>query len=149
MVSCHPPNFLAESHARSEETVAKDAQDKAVAATNKLKAVEDELRAVEDEARAIAAEIKAQEDAKANEIARLDALTQDQSVGIVKRNMAVQQLAQLKNEDSLPLQKAKLTQEAVVRKLAKVTQAAVCYFNPNNIILLSSSCDSSRFVPRI
>eukprot|EP00461_Guttulinopsis_vulgaris_P010362 UN10437 len=57
-------------------------------------------------------------------MARLEALTTDQSVGIVKRNMAVQQLAQLKGEDSLPLQKAKLTQEAVVRKLAKATAVA-------------------------
>ena len=54
----------------------------------------------------------------------MDALTQDMSVGIVKRNMAVQELAQLKGQDSLPLQKAKLTQEAVVRKLAKATAAA-------------------------
>jgi hypothetical protein len=38
--------------------------------------------------------------------------------------MAVQELAQAKNEDPLPLRKAKLTQDAVVRKLAKVTAAA-------------------------
>jgi len=37
--------------------------------------------------------------------------------------MAVQELAQAKNEDPLPLRKAKLTQDAVVRKLAKVTES--------------------------
>ena len=82
------------------------------------------MQAVEDEARAIEAEIKREEQAKADNIARLEALSQDQSVGIVKRNMAVQELAQAKGADSLPLQKAKLTQEAVVRRLAKVTAAA-------------------------
>jgi len=68
--------------------------------------------------------IKAQEKAKFDEMARLEALTTDQTVGIVKRNMSVQQLAQLKGEDSLPMQKAKLTQEAVVRRLKKATDAA-------------------------
>jgi hypothetical protein len=38
--------------------------------------------------------------------------------------MAVQELAQAKGEDPLPLRKAKLTQDAVVRKLEKVTAAA-------------------------
>ena len=67
---------------------------------------------------------KISEKAKTDNIARLEALSQDQTVGIVKRNMAVQQLAQAKGEDSLPLQKAKLTQEAVVRRLKKATDAA-------------------------
>jgi hypothetical protein len=38
--------------------------------------------------------------------------------------MAVQELAQAKGEDPLPLRKAKLTQDAVVRKLEKATALA-------------------------
>ena len=114
----------AEAEAKEQEAVAKADEEKARAAQAAAQAAEDELRAVEEEANAIAEEIRKQEQAKKDEMARLDALSQDQSVGIVKRNMAVQQLAALKNEDSLPLQKAKLTQEAVVRKLKKATDAA-------------------------
>jgi len=76
------------------------------------------------EAQVIAAEIKAQEDAKAALIAKLEATSTDQTIGIVKRNMAVQELAQAKNEDPLPLRKAKLTQDAVVRKLEKAVALA-------------------------
>eukprot|EP00461_Guttulinopsis_vulgaris_P002729 UN02730 len=85
---------------------------------------EEEVKAAKAEAEEVAAEIKKQEDAKAAEIARLEALTQDQSVGIVKRNMAVQQLAAAKNEDPLPLRKAKLTQDACVRRLDRAVKAS-------------------------
>ena len=114
----------AEAEASAEAAKAAAAKaDADVAAEASAKAAA-ELKAIEDEARAIEAEIKREEQAKADEIARLEALSQDQTVGIVKRNMAVQQLAAAKGEDSLPLRKAKITQEAVVRRLAKATAAA-------------------------
>ena len=51
------------------------------------------------------------------QIATLDAKTKDQSIGQVSRNKAVQELAQLKGQDPLPLRRAKITQEAAVRKV--------------------------------
>jgi hypothetical protein len=114
----------AEQKALDEEAKSKVAEQAAQDAAVQAAKAEAELKKVEEEARVIAAEIKAQEDAKAAEIARLEKLSTDQSVGIVKRNMAVQELAQAKGEDPLPLRKAKLTQEAVVRRLEKATKAA-------------------------
>jgi len=40
-----------------------------------------------------------------------------ESLGAVARNKAVQELAQLRGQDPLPLRKAKITQEAAVRKV--------------------------------
>jgi chromosome segregation ATPase len=101
-----------------------DLFDQLAAAKKAAEDAEAEVRAIKKEAEEIQAEIKAQEDAKAANIARLEALSTDQSVGIVKRNMAVQELAAAKNEDPLPLRKAKLTQDAVVRRLEKAVAAA-------------------------
>lgn len=42
---------------------------------------------------------------------------------LVQKNKAVQELAQLKAEDPLPLRKAKITQDAAVRKAEKAAKA--------------------------
>ena len=90
----------------------------------KVKAAEDAVREAEAEAKAVEAALQAEQDKYDNECTRLSALSTDETVGIVKRNMAVQQLAQLKGSDPLPLQKAKITQGAVVRRVAKAREAA-------------------------
>jgi colicin import membrane protein len=77
--------------------------------------------------RAAAAELQRQEDDYKKKCSDLDAKTKDQSTGTVSRNKAVQELAQLKGQDPLPLRKAKITQDAAVRKVEaerKVAEAA-------------------------
>jgi len=112
---------------RETEAKAKSAEAAAVDAETKAKAAEDALRAAEAEARAAADEFKRQEDDFKAKIAALEAKSQDPNIGTVSRNKAVQELAQLKGSDPLPLRRAKITQEAAVRKVEaerKVAEAA-------------------------
>lgn len=69
--------------------------------------------------KAAQAELKAQEDAYAAKIRELEAASTDTSKGIVQRNKAANELAQLKAEDPLPLRKAKITNDAAVRRVEK------------------------------
>lgn len=89
----------------------------AQAALDSLKKAEAELKAAIDE-------LQAQETAYNNKIAELDRKSKDQSATVVARNKAANELAQLKQEDPLPLRKAKLTQEAALRKVEKQRLAA-------------------------
>jgi len=75
------------------------------------------VRKAEDEARAADAELKRQQDELAAKMADLEGKSKNQSLGAVARNKAVQELAQLRGQDPLPLRKAKITQEAAVRKV--------------------------------
>jgi len=47
------------------------------------------------------------------------------SLGVVKRGKAASMLAALEAKDPLPLQRAKITQAAVVKKCEKATKARV------------------------
>lgn len=87
-------------------------------------AAEEEVRKCEAELRAALDELKAQEDAYHGQIAILEAKSQDSNLGVVSRNKASAELAQLKAEDPLPLRRAKITQEAAVRKVEKQRKAA-------------------------
>jgi len=89
---------------------AKKAVEAAVAAENENKAALEELRAQE----------KAFEDKKA----ALEKTKNDLSIGIVKRNSAANQLDQMLSEDPLPLRKAKINQNAAVKKSERATKAA-------------------------
>jgi len=100
----------AEAEARSAERIAKDQE--AV-----LKAAEDAVRKAEDEARAADADLKRQQDEIANKAKSLEAKIANPSTGAVAKGQAVQELAALKGADPLPLRKAKITQEAAVRKV--------------------------------
>jgi chromosome segregation ATPase len=64
-------------------------------------------------------ELKKQEDEYNGKINDLTKKSTDSSVSMVNRNKAANELAQLKGEDPLPLRKAKITQEAAVRKVEK------------------------------
>jgi len=64
-------------------------------------------------------ELKKQEDEYNKKISDLTAKSNDQSTTLVNRNKAANELAQTKAEDPLPLRKAKITQEAAVRKVEK------------------------------
>ena len=55
---------------------------------------------------------------------KLEATSSDDTLGIVKKNRAKAELAQLKCEDPLPLRSAKITQGAAVRKLDRALKKA-------------------------
>jgi len=50
--------------------------------------------------------------------------SEDESIGLVTRNKAKAELAQHLSSDPLPLRRAKITQEAAVKKADRATQAA-------------------------
>jgi len=77
-----------------------------------------EQRAAEDELRSAVNDLKAQEDSFQQQIELLTRKGEEGS-SIVAKNKAKQELAQLKQENPLPLRKAKITQEAALRKVEK------------------------------
>jgi len=91
---------------------------------------EEKAKAAEAEAKAAAAEFHRQEEEYKDQISKLEAKSTDASLGHVARNRAVQELAQLQGSDPLPLRRAKITQDACVRKveasrkIAEATTAA-------------------------
>ena len=70
------------------------------------------------------AELQREEDAYKEQCDKLEAIGNDDTKGIVARNRAKNELAQLKCKDPLPLQRAKINQEAVVRRQQRATRSA-------------------------
>jgi len=64
-------------------------------------------------------DLKKQEQDFKDRCGSLEAKSKDQSSTIVQKNKAANELAQLKEENPLPLRKAKITQEAALRKVQK------------------------------
>eukprot|EP01102_Stenamoeba_stenopodia_P015948 TRINITY_DN550_c0_g4_i1.p1 TRINITY_DN550_c0_g4~~TRINITY_DN550_c0_g4_i1.p1 ORF type:complete len:336 (-),score=128.10 TRINITY_DN550_c0_g4_i1:146-1153(-) len=85
---------------------------------------EAEAKSAQQELEAALAELKAQEDAFNNKTKELTAKSEDQSIGLVTRNKAKAELAQHLGSDPLPLRRAKITQEAAVKKAEKATAVA-------------------------
>jgi flagellar biosynthesis GTPase FlhF len=83
----------------------------------------DAVRA-EEESKAALAELTAQEMAFANAKADLKRKSENESSGQVSRNRAKNELEQLLAKDPLPLTRAKLNQEAAVRKSERARKAA-------------------------
>jgi len=83
---------------------------------------EEELRAAQEELEASLRELKAQEDAYNNRTNELKAASE--SGGLVSRNKAKNELAQHLGTDPLPLRRAKITQEAAVKKAERATAVA-------------------------
>jgi len=111
-----------EAEAKKREAEAKASEVEAKAKEADALSREAELRAAQDELEAALAELKAQEDAYNNKKADLERKSEEG--GAVSRNKAKAELAQHLAEDPLPLRKAKITQEAAVRKADKATQIA-------------------------
>uniref|UniRef100_A0A6A7FWF9 Protein tolA n=1 Tax=Hirondellea gigas TaxID=1518452 RepID=A0A6A7FWF9_9CRUS len=82
----------------------------------------DQLKA-EEELRQALAELQHQEDTYNNQVATLTAKAE--TGGVVTRGRAKNELEQLKQEDPLPLRRAKINQGAVIRRQEKVTAIAV------------------------
>jgi len=118
---------FAEAAARAEaarvavkeaEARAKDAR----VAEEQARTREVESQAAQRELEAALAELKAQEDAFNHKTQELTQRSEEG--GLVSRNKAKNELAQHLGSDPLPLRKAKLGQEAAVRKAERATQAA-------------------------
>jgi myosin heavy subunit len=88
-------------------------------ALDELQRAEVSLKKAEAELKVAVKELKAQEDAYNNKIAELEGKVKDLAASTVSKNKAANELAQLKGEDPLPLRRAKITQEAALRKVEK------------------------------
>jgi len=100
------------------------AQAKADTALSSQKEAEAAVRKAEAELAAAVADLKRQEDEHKAKIDGLEAKAHDANLGIVARNKAANEVAQLKGQDSLPLRKAKITQEAALHAVEKERKAA-------------------------
>ena len=103
--------------AMAQANVAKEAADAAAAAH--AAAVE-----AEEAAKKALADLEAEQKAFDDKCAKFEETGNNMELGIVKRNRAKQELAQLKASDPMPLQRAKITQSAAVRKVAKARKKA-------------------------
>lgn len=88
------------------------------------KAQEEAVKKAEAENRDAVEDLKRQEDAYQAQIKALEAKANDPNGSVVAKNKAVNELAQVKGTDPLPLRKAKLTQEASLRRVEKERKAA-------------------------
>jgi len=120
-----------EAQAKSEEATAKarEAEAKSTAEAAKSREAEAvqrdaEAKAAQEELQAALNDLKAQEDAYNNRTTQLKAISEDESVGLVTRNKTKNELSQHLAQDPLPLRKAKITQEAAVKKADKAAAAA-------------------------
>jgi len=111
---------LAEAKAREAAAKKSEAESKSKAEMSKVK--ETEARAAQVELEAALAEVKAQEDSFNAKTADLKRKSEEGTV--VAQNKAKNELAQHLASDSLPLRKAKITQEAAVKKAEKASKAA-------------------------
>jgi hypothetical protein len=94
----------------AEAEAAATAAAEADAAAAVLRAAVDELERIEKEFN--------------DKLAALDAKGSDMELGVVKRNRAVNEAAQMRSEDPLPLRKAKITQGAALKKSEKAAKKA-------------------------
>jgi uncharacterized protein YllA (UPF0747 family) len=74
------------------------------------KKAEDIVRKAEDELRSAVDELKRQEDTYNKQVSDLETKSKDANASLVTRNKAANELAQLKQEDPLPLRRAKISQ---------------------------------------
>jgi len=84
----------------------------------------DQVSAAEAEARAADADLKRQQDEYNGKVRELETKSKNESLGQVARNKAASELAQLRAQDPLPLRRAKITQEAAVRRLEQALKEA-------------------------
>jgi len=106
-----------EAAEQAKKTEAQANQDAAAA-----KEREAEAKAAQQELEAALQELHAQEKAYNDKKAELQKKSEEG--GVVSRNKAANELAQLLAEDPLPLRRAKITQEAAVKKAERATTAA-------------------------
>lgn len=105
---------------KAAETALALANQKAAAA----KEAEAELKKLEAELQVAVDAVKAEEQKIADKLRELETIANDESAGAVKKNKAKNEIAQIKGEDPLPLRKAKITQEAALKRAERARQPA-------------------------
>jgi hypothetical protein len=85
---------------------------------------EEQLRVLEAELQVAVDAVLAEEKKIADKLAELEAIVNDPGAGAVKKNKAKNEIAQVKSEDPLPLRKAKITQEAALKRAERARQPA-------------------------
>jgi len=98
-----------------------DALSNLVTKLEEQRIAEDALKKAETELKAAVEDLRKQEDEYHSQISSLEAKSQEGST--VSRNKAAAELSQLKSTDPLPLRKAKITQEAALRRTEKERKA--------------------------
>jgi len=88
------------------------------------KTAEETFKKAEAELKVAVADLHSQESAFKKQIDTLEEKINDPAGSAFNKNKASAELAQLKNEDPLPLRKAKISQEAALRKVEKGAKAA-------------------------
>lgn len=96
----------------------------AAEAVVKQRAAEEELAKAEAAMRAALEDVLSQEKAFKSQCEKLEKLSKDDQVGAVAKNKAAAELAQLKCKDPLPLQRAKITQQAAVKRVERERKVA-------------------------
>jgi len=104
--------------------VSKRAADELSKTLNDQRRAEEAVRQSEAELRSAVDDLRRQEEAYQTQITTLDSKSKDMTTSTVTRNKAAAELAQLKQENPMPLRKAKITQEASLRKVEKERKAA-------------------------
>jgi len=104
--------------AQQELQLVQEALDSVSRKLEEQKKAEDDVKRAEEELRIAVADLKAQEDKFNMQIQELSRKSESES-SVVAKNKAKQELAQLKQENPLPLRRAKITQEAALRKVEK------------------------------
>jgi len=112
---------LKESDAALAESKQALAEQERALATQR--AAEEVVRKAEAELRAAIDDLRSQEESYHNQIKTLESKSQDPALGTVAKSKAANELAQLKQQDPLPLRKAKVTQEAALKKVEKERRA--------------------------
>jgi len=113
-----------EAKAAAEEARQREAEARAAAEDAREKeeiAIEKEkpFKIAQEELERALAELHKQEEEYARRCSELEKRSQDSNLGVVQRNKAANELAQLKSQDPLPLRQAKITTEAAERKADK------------------------------
>jgi len=85
---------------------------------------EEEVRKSEEDLRQAVQALTSQEQAYQNQLKELERKSTDTGASVVSKSKAAAELAQLKQENPLPLRKAKITQEAALRKVEKERKVA-------------------------
>jgi chromosome segregation ATPase len=106
-----------------ELEAAQRALEEAQAALEKVRLALAELAKLEAELRAAVAALEAEQKLYNDKCAALEKKIADPSTSSMQKSKASNELAQLKSEDPLPLRRAKITQEAAVRKVEKQQKA--------------------------
>lgn len=102
----------------SDEAAAKTALAAATAAFKECERLEAPLKQANEELDAAVADLHAEEKKIADKLASLHAIAEGNG-GIVSKNKAKNEIAQMKDKDPLPLQRAKITQEAALKRVEK------------------------------